>query len=128
MSMVPVKDFNLHEPGGPSVSLWLVYDGRVKVCERRGPAITRLLHSHWRPTESKLFEWVPDEGWKLRAHVDPDRTNDVCDHCGQTTLVPHPYSPGQTDDGKWVFERRRRKIVEPLNLMFLCVPCQDQLT
>jgi hypothetical protein len=112
---IPVDQFDPNTPPTGS-NMFAVYDGsNFRATNRRATAIQWLNHS----AVAKIFELVSSQwvergyktGWKK-----PDGT--PCDHCGGPVEARFHYTSG------WCFEKRKRRIVDPLKLFYLCRSCK----
>ncbi len=111
--------------------MWGVFDGsRFKTYTQRGHAINGA-HHHYRV---KLYEQTA-AGWVLRATKDESKRPDVCQNCGGSTLEAYSYwdyrlqrrvtptDRPRVNEGKYVFRRQGRKLVEPVQMLFVCKAC-----
>lgn len=114
-----------------SKPLWGLFDGRkFKTYTQRGHAVNGI-HHHYR---AKLYEQTAT-GWELRATKDESNRPEVCQNCGASTYEVRTYysyaeqrriTPDPSEkfnNGKYVLKRRGRKLVEPVEMLFVCQPC-----
>lgn len=122
MSYISVEDYDPNDPDH-SKMVWMVYTGALKLYSTRGPAIARLLR-RWGGSNGKLFKWDAKERcWVLMAHKFSRPNNSPCDLCGGPTVLN--YDGRDEDTAEYVFDRKGRKLVDPLNLLFTCGECRE---
>ena len=115
-------------------SIWGVFNGyRFKTYLQRGHALNGM-RSHSR---AKLYELMPN-GWELRAAKNERQKPMRCGNCGGTTMGHRVHSrwnashrrceritdPNLVNLGEFVFRRRGRRLVEPIELLFVCEACK----
>lgn len=132
-STIKFEDFDPNHPSTSSAlfGVWCD-DHSFKVYTALSPAMGRW-SAHGR---AKLFEWSPAAGtWILRGFKDGYHPPTVCDECSRGTEEPRTTYDwrtqqttvvhGQYDNtGKHVWLRHGRKLIHPLQLMFLCRACK----
>lgn len=115
-----------------SKPLWGMFDGyRFRTFTMRGHAVNAMHQA----SQSKLYRQGPG-GWELVATKDEINKPRSCQNCMASTIVPrrwynystrsyqsHPTDT--TNEGKFVFRRAARKMVEPIEMLFVCPPCAD---
>lgn len=120
MSNPTVTDFDPNNPAHLQ-GVWMIYTGSwrgIHFTAKRPTALNRVSAAH----TAKLYEYVPNEGWVLRAFKGDPHRPDSCDFCGGSVKDSHDPSNYYTRSG-YHWKRENGKIVSPPALVYVCEPC-----
>lgn len=106
--------------------LWGVLNcNKFKTYTQRGHA----LNGFHNAGQGKLYTQTAT-GWVLLAVKDGHNWPEFCENCGAGTKGPDLYRDGSVRSGRvvntggYVFRRRGGKVVDPVELLFVCKACK----
>lgn len=120
MSNPTVSDFDPNNPAHLQ-GVWLIYTGSWRgthFTANRPAALNRVSDAH----TAKLYEYVPNQGWVLRAFKGDPHQPDSCDFCGGPVKGSYDRLVHNSYGGHY-WKRKNRKIVSPPELVYVCAPC-----
>lgn len=144
MGSTPVGDSILDfDPNGAETPVYALWTGSVLEAKaRRGGLITKFSNAEC----ASLWRLTPN-GWERIALKHPSAHNDACTLCLRNGVIDqwreailketerwYGHSASRTvndiptgagEKRAWCFERRGRKLTDPLKLHFICPECRD---